>query len=143
MRPPEVKFKDLEALVGTRISFNLLPFRVRTDFLRITDETTLVPITLALQKKDLTFELRDGIHQSVVDVFGRITTLTGRIVETFEDVIQVDVLPALIARTLKQGAVYQKAVPLRPGLYKLHLVLKDLNSGNVGTLEQHLAVPRG
>ncbi len=79
----------------------------------------------------------------MVDVFGRITTLTGRIVETFEDVIQVDVLPALIARTLKQGAVYQKAVPLRPGLYKLHLVLKDLNSGNVGTLEQHLAVPRG
>ncbi|MFQ5664112.1 MAG: GWxTD domain-containing protein, partial [Terriglobia bacterium] len=88
MRPPPVKFKDLEELVTTRISFNLLPFEFRTDFLRITAETILVPVTIALQKKNLTFQMDDGIHRGVVNVFGRITTLTGRIVQTFEDVIQ-------------------------------------------------------
>ena len=31
---------------------------------------------------------------------------------------------------------------MRPGLYKLDLVLKDINSGNVGTINQRLAVPR-
>jgi len=141
-KPPPVKFKDLEALVTTRISFNLLPFTVRTDFLRVTEETTLVPVTVALQKKDLTFEMKDELHNAVVNVFGRVTTLTGRIVQTFEDVILLDVPPALFQRTLTESSVYQKAVPLRPGLYKLNLVLKDLNSGNVGTMELRLIVPR-
>ena len=141
-RPPAVKFKDLEALVETRISFNLLPFDVRTDFVRITNSSILVPITLALQRKDLTFQMKGGIHQALVNVFGRITTLTGRIVQTFEDVVQVDVPPSLFQAMLKQTAVYQKAVPLRPGLYKLNLVLKDLNSGNLGTQERRLVVPR-
>ena len=141
-KPPPVKFKDLEALVTTRISFNLLPFTVRTDFLRVTEETTLVPVTVSLRKKDLTFQMKDGLHNAVVNVFGRVTTLTGRIVQTFEDVIQLDVPPALFERTLAESSVYQKAVPLRPGLYKLNLVLKDLNSGNVGTMEIRLGVPR-
>ena len=141
-KPPPVKFKDLESLVETRISFNLLPFSVRTDFLRVTEETTLVPVTVGLLKKDLTFQMKDGLHNAVVNVFGRVTTLTGRIVQTFEDVIQLDIPPALFERTLSEASVFQKAVPLRPGLYKLNLVLKDLNSGNVGTLELRLNVPR-
>ncbi|MFQ5817345.1 MAG: GWxTD domain-containing protein [Terriglobia bacterium] len=141
-KPPPVKFKDLEALVETRISFNLLPFRVRADFFRVTGDTILVPITIGVQKKDLTFRLQDGLHQATVNVFARIHTLTGRPVQTFEDVIQLDIPPALFRDALQRPAVYQKAVPLRPGLYKLNVVLKDLNSSNVGTIEQRLAVPR-
>ena len=141
-KPPPVKFKDLEALVHTRVSFNLLPFEMRTDFVRITDETILVPVTIAVKKKDMTFEMREGLQHAVVNVFGRITTMTGRIVQTFEDVIELDIPPALFEQGLNRPSVYQKAVPLRPGLYKLNLVLKDLNSGNVGTMERRLAVPR-
>ena len=142
LKPPQIKFKDLEALVTTRISFNLLPFDVRTDFLRITDTSILVPITISVEKEDVTFRLRDGLHQSVVNVFGRVTTLTGRIVQTFEDVLRLNVPPALFVQMLQQPTIYQKALPLRPGLYKLNLVLKDLNSGNLGTVEQRLIVPR-
>ncbi|MFQ5694914.1 MAG: GWxTD domain-containing protein [Terriglobia bacterium] len=140
-RPPEVKFKDLEALVTTRISFNLLPFEVRTDFLRVTDSSVLVPLTIALKKKDMTFQMKEGLHQSIVNVFGRVSTLTGRVVQTFEDVLKLDVPPALLEQTLEEPSVYQKALALRPGLYKLNIVLKDLNSGNIGTLERRLAVP--
>ncbi len=141
-KPPPVKFTDLEAMVTTRVSFNLLPFDLRADFLRITDETALVPITLSLRKKDMTFREEDGVHHATVNVFGRLTTLGGRIVQTFEDVIQLDIPASLLEDTLKQPVVYQKALPMRSGLYKMNLVLKDLNSGNIGTLERRLAVPR-
>jgi len=141
LKPPAAQFPDLEALVTTRISFNLLPFDVRMDFLRVTDDTTLVPITIAIKKKDIVFKLQDGLHVSTVNVFGRVTTMTGRVAQTFEDVLRLDVPPALLERTLQQPTIYQKALPLRPGLYKLNIVLKDLNSGNLGTLEQRLAVP--
>jgi hypothetical protein len=39
-------------------------------------------------------------------------------------------------------SIYQKAVPLRPGLYRLDLVIKDVQSGNVGVVNSRLAVPR-
>lgn len=141
-RPPEVKFKDLEALVQTRISFNLLPFDLRTDFFRITGETTLTPITIAIQKKSLSFQMKEGLHHATVNIFGRVSTLTGRIIDTFEDVIELQVPPALLERTLEEAPLYQKSLLLRPGLYKLNLVVKDLNSGNLGTLERRLPVPR-
>ena len=33
-KPPAVKFKDLEEVVSHKISVNLMPFDVRTDFVR-------------------------------------------------------------------------------------------------------------
>ena len=36
-RPPAVKFKDLEAAVNSTISYNMLPMKVRADFIRVTE----------------------------------------------------------------------------------------------------------
>ena len=138
-KPPPVKFKDLEALVHTRVSFNLLPFEMRADFVRITDETILVPVTIAVKKKDMTFEMREGLQHAVVNVFGRITTMTGRIVQTFEDVIELDIPPALFEQGLNRPSVYQKAVPRFDESELAHssLILADLiervPTRNVGT----------
>ena len=45
-RPPEVKYKDLEALVTSRMVRDDLKFNYRTDFLKITNDTVLVPVTV-------------------------------------------------------------------------------------------------
>ena len=45
MRPPPVKFKDLEALSTSRLVRDQVKFDYRFDFLRITSDTVLVPIT--------------------------------------------------------------------------------------------------
>ena len=57
------------------------------------------------------------------NIFARLTTLTGKIVQTFEDTVQVDVPPELLPRTAENSEVYYKAVPLRPGRYKLNVRL--------------------
>src|SRR5207253_9232930 len=33
-KPPEIKYKDLEAVITTKLSYNVLPFNYRTDFVR-------------------------------------------------------------------------------------------------------------
>jgi hypothetical protein len=63
-------------------------------------------------------------------------------VQTFEDVIARDFPESLLELSLKGSSIYQKAVPLRPGLYRLDIVLKDVQSGNVGVVQTRLAVPR-
>jgi len=143
-KPPEIKFKDLEAIVTTKLSYNLLPFRFRTDFVRVTEDSVLTPITILLQNKDLAFQEQQGIHRAMIHVYGKITGVNGRVAPSgvFEDTISQDIPDALFKQGLESASIHQKIIPLRPGLYKLDLVLKDINSGNVGTVSQRLQVPR-
>ena len=138
--PPPVKFKDLEEVVSSRILRNQISFDYRFDFMRITGDTILVPVTVQIQNKQMTFRDHDGVQSASLNLFGRISSMTGRIIQTFEDVIQRDFPDSLLEPSLKGFSIYQKAVPLRPGLYKLDLVIKDVNSGNVGVVNTRLAV---
>ncbi len=138
--PPPVKFKDLEEVVSSRILRNQISFDYRFDFMRITGDTILVPVTVQIQNKQMTFRDHDGVQSASLNLFGRISSMTGRVIQTFEDVIQRDFPDSLLETSLKGFSIYQKAVPLRPGLYKLDLVIKDVNSGNVGVVNTRLAV---
>src|SRR5271169_3853849 len=40
-RPPTVKFKDLEAIVNSKITFNILPMKFRIDYFPLTDASVL------------------------------------------------------------------------------------------------------
>jgi hypothetical protein len=117
-------------------------FSWRTDYLKVTNDTVLVPITIQIPNGQLSFQAKDGIHSAMINIFGRVTTLTGRVVQTFEDSVSRDFPDSLYQQSMKLQSIYQKAVPLRPGLYRLDLVLKDVQSGNVGAVNNRLAVPR-
>lgn len=141
-RPPQVKFKDLEAIVTSRIVRDQLRFTWRTDFLKVTNETVLVPVTIQVPNSQLSFQSKDGVHSAVINIFGRVSTLTGRIVQTFERAVNTDAPDSLFQQYLKRFSIYQEGLPLRPGLYRLDLVIKDVQSGNVGVVNTRLAVPR-
>lgn len=141
-KPPDVKFKDLEAIVTARIVRDQLKFMWRTDFMKVTNDTVLVPITIQVPNGQLTFQAKDGVHSATMNVFGRVSTLTGRVVQTFEDPVAKDFPDSLFQQSLKLQSIYQKALPLRPGLYRLDIVIKDVQSGNVGVVNTRLAVPR-
>src|SRR6516225_776379 len=137
---PPVKFKDLESLVTSRVVRDQVHFTWRTDFLKVTNDTVLVPVTVQIPNNQLSFQAKDGVHSATMNVFGRVTTLTGRVVQTFEDAVSRDFPDSLFQQSLKMQSIYQKAVPLRPGLYRLDLVIKDVQSGNVGVVNTRLAV---
>ncbi|MBI4479817.1 MAG: GWxTD domain-containing protein [Acidobacteria bacterium] len=141
-RPPVIKFKDLEEAITTNIRYNVLPFQVRTDYVKVTDDTVLAALTVGIQNKDLAFQNTSGVQKAVVNIFGRITTLTRRTVQTFEDTISLDVPESLLEQSLEKSSVYWKSIPLRPDLYRLSLAMKDINSGNIGTLELRMEVPQ-
>jgi len=140
-KPPAVKFKDLEEVVSHKISVNLMPFDVRTDFVRVTGDTVLVPITIQVKNRDITFVNKDGVQRGTVNIFGRVTTLTGKIVQTFEDTVQVDVPAELLPQVTENSSVYWKALPLRPNLYRIDVAVKDVNGDRSGLWSSRLPVP--
>jgi GWxTD domain-containing protein len=139
---PPVKFKDLEAVVTSRLVKDQVKFDYRFDFLRITSDTVLVPITVQIPSRQLSFQEKNEVDSATLNLFARITTLSGRHVQTFEDTVHRDIPASLLQKSLSTSSIYQKAVPLSPGLYRLDIVLKDVNSGNVGVVNTRLAVPR-
>jgi GWxTD domain-containing protein len=138
---PKVKFKDLEEVVSHKINVNLMPFDIRTDYVRVTGDTVLVPVTIQVKNKDITFINKDGIQRGTVNIFGRVTGLTGKIAQTFEDTVQVDVPTDLLEKTQEHSSLYWKALPLRPGRYRFDIVVKDVNGDRVGTWSRGVAVP--
>src|SRR5258707_34122 len=141
-RPPAVKYKDLEAIVTARIVRDQVHFTYRTDYLKVTNDTVLVPVTVQIPNNQLSFENKDGVHSATMNIFGRVSTLTGRVVQTFEDPVSRDFPESLFQRSLKLQSIYQKSVPLRPGLYRLDIVIKDVKTANVGVINTRLQVPR-
>jgi GWxTD domain-containing protein len=138
--PPE-HFNDLAAMVTVQILRNQIHMEYRFDFLRVTHDSVLVPITLQVANRDLSFKGKDGVQSATLNLYGRITTLSGRVVQTFEDVVSRDFPDSLFQSSVNLSSIYQKSVPLRSGLYRLDVVLKDTQSGNVGTIDAALRVP--
>jgi GWxTD domain-containing protein len=141
-RPPVVKFKDLEAAVNSRISYNILPMKVRADFFPLTEASVLTFVTLQFDNKDLQFHAKDGVQKAAVNIFGKVSTMTRRIVTNFEDTVEVTSPPEYLQQTAQRKSIYNKSVPLAPGTYRLNVVAKDVIGGNLNSYEVALVVPR-
>lgn len=141
-KPPVVKFKDLEAVVNSRVSYNVLPMKVQADYFPVTDSSVLTNITIQFDNKDLQFQSKDGVQKAAVNILGHITTMTRRVVNTFEDTVTVDSPPDMLQSFAKAKSIYQKTIPLMPGTYRLNVVAKDVVAGNLNNYEIALTVPK-
>ncbi len=142
-RPPQIKFDDLKSIVTARVTYDQVPFRMRTDFIRLSSDKVLVPITIELQNKDLTFKKELDFNRAAVNVYGIVTGLTGRILAEFEHTISVEYVDSQFEQGKQMRSIYQKIVALPPGQrFKLDLVLKDVNSNQSGSLSYGLNVPK-
>ena len=139
MRPPE-HLKDLAEIVSSRLVGNPIHIDYRVDYLRVTSDSVFVPITLQIPNREMAYREKNGVQSATLNVYAQITTVSGRVVQTFEEAISRDVPAAHFQKAIEQSSIFQKAVPLRPGLYKLDVVVKDVESGNVAVIGTALRV---
>jgi GWxTD domain-containing protein len=146
--PPPVKFGDLDAALDAFSSTHKLlsgppfPFDVRTDFVKVTDSMDLVPITIQLRNRDITFVTKDGVSKGVVNILGKVTTIMHKTVQTFEDTVEIEQPAELLEKSLDRKSLYWKSLPLQPGLYRLDIAIKDVNNpDHIGIFGRALNVP--
>jgi len=139
--PPVIKYKDLEAAVNSTIKYNLLPMKVRADFFPVTGSSVLANITIQFDRKDLQYKEKSGVSSALVNLYARITSMSRRPVNYFEESITDDVPSDMLQQASKGRDLYQKTVPLQPGRYRLNVVAKDVVGGNMTNFEMVLDVP--
>jgi GWxTD domain-containing protein len=142
-RPPQVKFNDLASAVNTGvIEENPLNFDVRVDFFRQSDERVITAITIQVENKDLVFQDSGGLLQSRINIFGKITAVSGRRAGVFEDPVITTATAQELSDAKDRKSAYQKAVALAPGTYKVDVIVRDVASGATGVRHIALPVPR-
>jgi GWxTD domain-containing protein len=147
MAPPPIKFQDMEEFMASSKVLTGPPFLfdVRTDYVKVTNDTVIVPITVQVRNSDITFDTKDGVSVGKVNILGRVSNLTHKIVPggTFEDTVEVSTPSELLDAKRKAASVYWKALPLKPGLYKVDIVIKDVNNpDHIGRWTRSVNVPK-
>jgi hypothetical protein len=87
---PVLKFRDLEARLDSKLKVRALPIDLKTEIVKATDVTSFVNITISFQKSDMTPRETEAFPSTTLNVFGRVTTLTGHVVELFEDEVTLN-----------------------------------------------------
>ncbi len=141
MKAPVVKFKDLDAIVNSNIRYNTLPMQVRIDYIRVTDATVYANIAVQFKNNDLNFLTKDQVSKATVNIYGRITTLTRRSVNWFEDTVSAQIPAEMLQQAMNGSQIYSKRIPLAPGTYRLNVVAKDTVGNLVNNYECALNVP--
>ncbi len=145
MAPPPVKFADLDAFLTSSKILTGPPFLfdVRTDYVKLTNDTVMVPLTLQIRTGDITYNTKDGDSVGTVNILGRVSNINHRVIQTFEDTVKVETPSDLLAQTKNGVRVYWKALPLPPGRYKVEIAIKDVNNpDHIGTWRRSVDVPK-
>ncbi len=144
-RPPQVKFSDLQGIAGGDsgvLGDNPLNFDLRVDFFRQSEDRVVVTFTVQASNKDVTFENEGGLEVAKLNVFGRITSVAGKRTGIFEDAVTTYATQAELSDLRDRKSVYQKAVALTPGTYRVDVVVRDVVTGNRGIVNQGFTVPK-
>jgi GWxTD domain-containing protein len=144
-RPPQVKFSDLQSSLSDSpvIDKNPLDFDLRIDFFRQSEDRVIATFTLQTDNKELQFaDDGSGISTAGMNIFGRITAVSGKRSGIFEDSVTANATSQELSELKTKKSVYQKAIALTPGTYKVDVVVRDVKSGNRGIVNKGFAVPR-
>ncbi len=145
LAPPPIKFKDLEQYITSAQILKGPPFLfdVRTDYVKVTNDTVLMPVTVQIKNRDITFQTKNNVSTGTVNILGQVSNINHRIVQTFEDTVSVQVASEFLAEKQNNVNMYWKSVPLRPGIYKVDIVIKDVNNpDHIGTWRRSVNVPK-
>ncbi len=146
MRPPAVKFSDLQELAGgdsgALLDKDPIQFDLRVDFFRQSDDRVITAFTVQTSNKELQFEQVGGLQQAAMNIFGKITAVSGKRSGIFEDSVTTNATTDELVEARDRKSIYQKAIALTPGTYKVDVVVRDVKTGNKGLVNMGFVVPK-
>jgi GWxTD domain-containing protein len=139
--PPYIRFKDLQAVLLSQLSERNIHFSTDLSFVPATEETVLTAVTIQVPRRQLRFQNYEGAMHGGLKIYGQFSTPSGRFVSIFEKELTLDAPAAETQRRPGGHITFQKVVPLRPGLYKLSLVIADTMSGKMSSTNAGIRIP--
>jgi VWFA-related protein len=136
--------KDLQLQQAMELDepFVDLPLAVETAYFRQPDERYYVVLAAKIPGSAISFLNKSSSHQTEFDFAWRATDAAGRVAAALRDTLPVKLTPDTYQQVLSSNFLYEGGIVLPPGRYKLKAVVRENESGKLGTFEEPLVLPQ-
>src|SRR5207253_6940200 len=102
----------------------------------------ITAFTIQTENQNLVFKDSGGLQQAELNIYGKITHVSGRRAGVFEDPVITRATPEELTDAKERKSAYQKAVALAPGRYRVDVIVRDVSSGATGVRHVGFEVPK-
>ena len=135
----EDRERQLQDQLMTDLSSTDLTVWMSTSFFRLSDDRFYVPVSIAVPGSEIPFAQSSSQDKATIDVIGLMRDPQQRPVGRLRDTVKLAVQPS---QEVKRKTVqYQTGFTLPPGQYRLKVVLRENQSGAIGSYERDVVVP--
>jgi VWFA-related protein len=131
--------KQLQDQLMTDLSSTDLTVWMSTAFFRMSDDRFYVPVSVAVPGSEIPFARSSAQDRATIDVIGLMRDSQQRAVGRLRETVKLSVQPA---QDVKRKTVqYETGFTLPPGKYRLKVVVRENQSGAIGSYESDVVVP--
>ena len=147
MNPPKIRDNGLDRITSSTGPIedpkNAINFDLQVDFFRQSDDKVIAAFTVQADNKELSFKDSGGLQTATMNIFGRVTAVSGKRSGIFEDVVITNSTSQELTELRDKKSIYQKAISLAPGMtYKVSVAIRDIDSGKIGVRNIGFTVPK-
>jgi VWFA-related protein len=131
--------RQLQDQLTTDLSSTDLTVWMSTSFFRLAEDRFYVPVSIAVPGSQIPFVKSSTQERATIDIIGLMRDTQDRPVGRLRDTVKLAVQPA---EDVKRKAVqYETGFTLPPGKYRLKVVLRENQTGAIGSYERDVVVP--
>ena len=142
LSPPIASNPGGGGITHSPIIEDALNFEIKPYYFFQTDGNVIAALTIQTDNRELVFKDSGGLLTARLNVFGNVLTVTNRKLGAFEDTLTTTATREEVAEAKERKSVYEKAVILPPGKYRLDVLVRDVGSGAAGFQQFAFTVPK-
>jgi len=137
----EDKEVQLEQAMNLDEPFVDLPLAIETASFRSSNQQYYVVLAAKIPGSAISFLNKSSSHRTEFDFAWRATDSAGHVAAALRDTLPVKLDPGNYQQVLMSNFLYEGGIVLPPGNYKLKAVVRENESGRMGTFEEPLVLP--
>lgn len=135
----EDRERQLDEELASELPTTDLPVYLSTGYFRLADNKFFVPISVVVPGSEIPFTRGGDQDKATLDVIGAVTDEKKIPITTLRDTVKYKVAGSQEVR--RKNVQYNSGFVLPPGKYHLKVVVRENQSGRLGSFETDLVVP--
>ncbi|HZU43331.1 MAG TPA: VWA domain-containing protein, partial [Terriglobales bacterium] len=135
----EDRERQLDEELASDLPATDLPVYLSAGYFRLADNKFYVPVSLMVPGSEIPFTRSSDKDKATLDILGMVTDEAKRPMDQIRDTVKVAVSTSTEVR--RKNVQYDSGFTLPPGKYHLKFVLRENQTGRIGSFETDVTIP--
>ncbi len=118
-----------------------LPLAIETDYFRLNKNKYFIPVSIKIPGSAIALAMKNGAGQTGFDVIGQMRDSKGHVAASVEDQVKVKLDASKTSQAQSRSFQYDTGFTLPPGPYQFKVLVRENQTGKMGTFEAKVIVP--